>query len=230
MVINTKTKEVNVSSIISTTINRNGKSYPALKFVFPGEITADDITGLTSGVITIGENEHEGYNTLDEISVVVGKITTAEAERDAMQEERDAIRAEHTETMENVKLILPILDDETALAVKSLFPEFGDIIGHTVKAGFRFTYGDKLYKTVQPETTIQAHYTPGTGAESLYEEICESHPGTADDPIPYDGNMALTAGLYYVQDGVTYLCTRDTVNPVYNALADLVGLYVEAAA
>lgn len=28
--------------------------------------------------------------------------------------------------------------------------------------------------------------------------------------------------------GVIYLCTRDTVNPVYNTLASLVGLYVEA--
>ena len=26
-----------------------------------------------------------------------------------------------------------------------------------------------------------------------------------------------------------YRCTRDTVNPVYNALADLIGLYVEKA-
>ena len=39
--------------------------------------------------------------------------------------------------------------------------------------------------------------------------------------------MALENGKYYVQDGVTDLCNRDTVNPVYNALADLVGQYVE---
>ena len=47
------------------------------------------------------------------------------------------------------------------------------------------------------------------------------------DPIPYDGNMALEAGKYYIQDYVIYLCNRDTVNPVYNPLAELVGLYVE---
>ena len=28
-------------------------------------------------------------------------------------------------------------------------------------------------------------------------------------------------------DGVTYLCNRDTVNPVYNPLSELVGIYVE---
>lgn len=54
----------------------------------------------------------------------------------------------------------------------------------------------------------------------------QAHDGTKYDPIPYDGNMALESGKYYVQDGVTYLCNRDTGNPVYNALADLVGIYV----
>ena len=48
-----------------------------------------------------------------------------------------------------------------------------------------------------------------------------------EDPIPYDGNMALESGKYYSQSGAVYLCTRDTVNPVYNALADLVGIYVK---
>jgi hypothetical protein len=42
--------------------------------------------------------------------------------------------------------------------------------------------------------------------------------------------MALVSGLHYSQDGVVYLCTRDTVNPVFNALKDLVGIYVEVAA
>ena len=28
-------------------------------------------------------------------------------------------------------------------------------------------------------------------------------------------------------NNVIYRCTRDTINPVYNALADLVGIYVE---
>ena len=50
------------------------------------------------------------------------------------------------------------------------------------------------------------------------------------DPIPYSGNMALEAGKYYSQGGAVYLCTRDTVNPVYSDLADLVGLYVEKGA
>ena len=41
--------------------------------------------------------------------------------------------------------------------------------------------------------------------------------------------MALESGKYYIQDYVIYLCNRGTINPVYNPLADLVGLYVEVA-
>ena len=39
--------------------------------------------------------------------------------------------------------------------------------------------------------------------------------------------MALESGKYYIQGGMTYLCSRDTINPVYNALSELVGIYVE---
>ena len=122
-----------------------------------------------------------------------------------------------------------VVDDNTALRMKGFYPSFESVIGQTVKQGFKFTYAEKLWKTEQAELTIQAHYAPGTGTESLYSEVCETHAGTMDDPIPYSGNMALTNGLYYMQDWVIYKCTRDTGNPVYHALDELVGLYVEKA-
>jgi hypothetical protein len=119
------------------------------------------------------------------------------------------------------------VDDDTAFRMKSFYPAFDEIIGQTVKQGFKFTHGEKLYKTLQPQLTIGAHYPPGIGTESLYTEICETHDGSKYDPIPYSGNMALENGKYYTQDNVTYRCIRDTGNPVYSNLADLVGLYVE---
>ena len=121
------------------------------------------------------------------------------------------------------------LEDNTVLQMKEFCPAFDSIIGQTVKQGFKFSYGDKLYKTIQPDLTIRSHYPPSTGTESLYTEVCETHAGTLDDPIPYSGNMALENGKHYMQDYVIYLCNRDTINPVYNALAELVGLYVEVA-
>lgn len=121
------------------------------------------------------------------------------------------------------------VDDNTALRMVEFYPEWADLIGKTVdKAEYKFQYNGKLYKTIPANHTFQADWIPGVGTESIYTRIDEEHDGSLADPIPYDGNMALTAGLYYIQNGVTYLCNRDTINPVYNALVDLVGVYVEA--
>ena len=120
------------------------------------------------------------------------------------------------------------VDDQTAVRMTEFYPEWADLIGKTVgKAEYKFQYGGKLYKTIPASHTFQADWVPGVGTESLYTRIDEIHVGSKYDPIPYDGNMALTAGLYYTQDGVTYLCNRDTINPVYNALSELVNIYVE---
>ena len=118
------------------------------------------------------------------------------------------------------------VDDNTALRMKQYYPTFDEIVGQEVKQGFKFRHGDYLWATVKG-MEIQSHYPPGDGMESLYEKVNETHDGTIDDPIPYDGNMRLELGKYYTQNDITYLCTRDTINPVYVALVDLVGHYVE---
>lgn len=124
-------------------------------------------------------------------------------------------------------------DDQTALRMRIYYPTFSELVGQTVKKGTKFLATDSedsdLYTVIQPELTIQEHYPPGTGTESLYTRIDEQHDGTKYDPIPYDGNMALVNALYYTQYGLLYLCNRDTVNPVYHALSELVGQYVEVA-
>lgn len=115
------------------------------------------------------------------------------------------------------------LQDETALQNVMLFPEWET---NTVYAsGFKVQYNGKLWRCLQAHTAIET-WEPENAA-SLWEQINETHAGTLEDPIPYAGNMALENGKYYLQDSVIYLCTRDTVNPVYNPLADLVGIYVE---
>lgn len=119
--------------------------------------------------------------------------------------------------------------DADALAVKCIYPAWEYLIGKTAeKAGFKFTYGTDLYKTIPANHTFAAHWVPGAGTESLYTRIDEGHAGTQDEPIPYEGNMELFEGLYYIQSGVVYRCTRSTGQPVYHALSALVGLYVEA--
>lgn len=122
------------------------------------------------------------------------------------------------------------VDDTTALRMIDYYPRWSDLAAKSYtaeKVGFKFVHAGKLYKTRQEKHTFSSAWVPGDGTESIYERIDEVHDGTKYDPIPYDGNMALETGKYYTQYGVKYLCTRDTGNPVYHALADLVGLYVE---
>lgn len=116
------------------------------------------------------------------------------------------------------------VDDNTALRMKSFYPEWASGVSYAV--GYKVQYGGKLWRCVQAHTS-QTGWEPSINTASLWEEICETHAGTIDDPIPYSGNMALESGKYYIQDYVIYLCTRDTGNPVYNSLAELVGIYVD---
>lgn len=115
------------------------------------------------------------------------------------------------------------VDDNTALRMKDFYPEWA--VGIDYAVGFKVRRNGKLWKVLQVHTS-QIGWEPENVA-SLWTEICETHAGTLDDPIPYSGNMALENGKYYIQDNEIYLCTRDTGNPVYHALGKLVGLYVE---
>lgn len=120
------------------------------------------------------------------------------------------------------------LSDEESLTVKSMYAEWESKMWQQVNVGEKYQYGGKLWKVLQAHT-VQENWKPGEGTESLYTEVSKGHAGTKEDPIPYNNNMELENGKYYSQNGVTYLCTRDTEIPVYQPLADLVDIYVKVA-
>lgn len=119
------------------------------------------------------------------------------------------------------------VDDATSLRMMAFYPEWAAGVAYPVD--FRIQYNGELYKVLQAHTS-QDSWIPGSGTESLYTRIDEQHDGSKYDPIPYSGNMELENGKYYTQDGVLYLCNRDTGSPVYHDLSALVGLYVEVVA
>lgn len=91
----------------------------------------------------------------------------------------------------------------------------------------RLRYDNKLWRVLQAHTS-QEQYPPSIYTASLYAEV--ERPGQGDDPsnpIPYNNNMELLEGKYYSQNDILYYCIRSTDIPVYNNLADLVGIYVE---
>lgn len=132
-------------------------------------------------------------------------------------------RAKAKQLRQLIEQLAVTLDDETALTGVELFPIW--TIDRAYAVGDKVQRNGKLWRCIQAHTS-QIGWEPENVA-SLWTEICESRAGTLEDPIPYSGNMALESGKYYSQDGKVYRCTRDTVNPVYNALSELVGLYVE---
>lgn len=121
-----------------------------------------------------------------------------------------------------------ITDDQVALEVKCLYKEFDKQIGNTLNVGEYVQHEDRLYRVLQTHVA-QANFIPGQGTESLFVVIDKENAGTLEDPIPFVGNMELFEGKYYMEDDVLYLCIRNSGTPIYNALKDLVNIYVTVA-
>lgn len=172
----------------------------------------------------------------DGMDVVIGHsdaslaIARKEADEGSISVKYAADELAPMSALEVLKMLLPQqvntleVDDNTALRMKNFYPEWAAGISCTI--GLKLRHGEELWRCRNAHTS-QIGWEP-ENAPALWEQICETHTGTPDDPIPYDGNMALCEGLYYHQSGVLYLCDRDTGNPVYHALKELVGLYVTA--
>lgn len=160
------------------------------------------------------------------INMTAEEIAAIEAESakfEAYERTRPLTAEEVTALLITAQINTLSVDDATAVRMVAFYPEWEKGKQYTV--GYKVQYLGKLYKVIQAHTS-QETWTPDITA-SLYTRIDEVHDGTKYDPIPYEGNMTLYNGKYYSQDGVTYLCNRDTGNPVYNKLSELVGIYVE---
>ena len=159
--------------------------------------------------------------TTEEIAAIEAEVARFEAaERTRPFTESEVSRMLITQQINTLTV-----DDNTALRMTEFYPEWAADTEYTI--GYKVQRNGKLWRCIQAHTS-QAGWEPENAA-SLWTEICETHAGTLEDPIPYSGNMALESGKYYMQDSKVYRCTRDTGNPVYNALSELVGLYVEEA-
>lgn len=112
MIIRANDREIQVNSVLSEKIRRNGNSYPALRFEFENEITADDIAALMCGSFEILDDDgnvagvHEGYNTKGSLSFVMGKITTAEQKVTELEATLATTQAENAELQEAINVMV----------------------------------------------------------------------------------------------------------------------------
>ena len=177
--------------------------------------------------VGIGDTYSDGKWYRDGVEI----LTPLEDKEAAMAVFGFATKAEAEAMKPAVSMAVQRLPDAEALTVKPLYPVWEDLVKlgtvKTDEVGYKFTYNGDLYKCRNANPQFQATWIPGIDTAALCTRIDETHAGTIDDPIPYDGNMELVSGLYYSQDGIVYRCTRDTGIPVYQPLKDLVGIYVE---
>lgn len=170
MIIRTNNKEIDVKNLIGETMRQNGKNYPALRIVFNGGVTAEELDALCSGVLEILDNDgnvvgtQDGYTTLGEHSLVIGKITTAEQERDNLAA---ALAAEEAKKP-YIEILTANLDDATASTVIPLYPAM-KYDGSLIEAGTRINWGGVL-KRAAVDLWDMEHNDPDHSPK-LWEDI-----------------------------------------------------------
>lgn len=123
-----------------------------------------------------------------------------------------------------VKQARQVTDDQEALSIKKLYKQWDKQMGKTLNVGEYIQHGNRLYRVLQ-QHVVQGNWEPGIGTESLYVVIDVKHEGTIVDPIPWNSNMECFSGKYYIEDGVLYLCIRDSGIALQFKAADLIGNY-----
>lgn len=141
MIIKSNNTEISVKNIYSDSMKVNGKKHPALRFEFEGGVTEAELDALCSGALEILNDEgnviavHEGYNVRREHSFTVGKIVTAEQERDELA----AALAVEEAKKPYIEAAIAVLDDAAASTV---IPLFGGMAydGAVIRAGKRINW------------------------------------------------------------------------------------------
>lgn len=120
------------------------------------------------------------------------------------------------------------LPDEASLNYTDIYPKWEDLCEKEQKAtvGFKFRYGETLYKVIT-EHSFGKEWVPSE-TPSLYTPIADKGQGTIDNPIKWVIGMELIKGKYYLDEGIKYLCVRDSGQGMSFSLKDLVsGGFVE---
>lgn len=145
MIIKSNNTNISVKNIYSDSMKVDGKKHPALRFEFEGGVSEAELDALCSGMLEIVDDEgkvigvHEGYTTRREHSFTVGKIVTAEQERDELA----AALAVEEAKKPYIEALTASLDDATASTV---IPLYGGMKydGTLIKAGKRINWNGVL--------------------------------------------------------------------------------------
>lgn len=100
------------------------------------------------------------------------------------------------------------LSNNDTIKFKDYLPDWNDYINKSLPKDFKFRYNNQPYKTLQYINIVLENQTPDI-VYSLYAIINEEHEGTLEDPIPYQQQMAIEKGKYYIQYDVVYIAIQN---------------------
>lgn len=104
------------------------------------------------------------------------------------------------------------LPDEVAVLTPTEAPQWENLIGRTVPEGFRFAYGNHLYRVIEHGTdasgkplehTFQAHWPPDQ-APSLYARILPGQDGNIGEWVQPDSTNGYSRGDQVTHNGKTW--------------------------
>lgn len=150
---------------------------------------------------------------IEETEEEIVAMQEARARAEAEEKHRPLSQEEVTTMLLRQQINTLAIDDATAYRMREFYPEWADLVSiqyTTDKTGFKFMHNGKLYKTIPTGHTFASQWVPGSGTESIYVRIDETHAGNKYDPIPASRGMEYTYGLYYTdqEDSKLYLCKR----------------------
>lgn len=115
------------------------------------------------------------------------------------------------------------MTDGEALKAKICFESWKTNVDYEIDE--RVVWLGELYKVRQAHTS-QEGWEPDK-VPAMFELIEPVHSGEESDPIPWRNGLACEANKYYTESGKLYKALRDSGNPLYYSISDLIGTYFE---
>lgn len=152
------------------------------------------------------------YFQIDENDVQIIQDSKADIQIESLSdlEEITANIEEINEAKNAIKYSINALDlsNNDTIKFKDYLPDWNDYVGKSMPKDFKFQYNNQPYQTLQYINIVLENQTPDI-VFALYAIINEEHDGTLEDPIPYQQQMAIEKGKYYIQYDVVYIAIQN---------------------